>query len=114
MIKNYLIMILGIVLGVFISNKTAIDLQYSIYVYMFIIASFRILLYIIKNENKANFSIVYTLVLILVSGVLSFVVTFLSMYFGMPFYIVFVVGYGYYIFKDLHSIIIYNFFKKNV
>lgn len=114
MIKNIIIMIMGIVLGIFMSDKIVVSLEYSIYIYMFIIALFRILLYIIKNENREHFNVLHTIGLIGVSGVLSFGITFLSMKFGMPFYMILVIGYGYYIFKDLHGIIIYNFFKKNV
>lgn len=114
MIENLVIIVFGVSVGFLVSKNIVIDPTLISYTFMMILVLIRIGVYILNNEIDKDFKISYTLLFGVISIFLAIGVMYLSKVFGLPFYMLLVVGYSYYIFSDLQNIINTIFFKKNI
>ena len=114
MIYALLGVVCGILLGYFTNNGLVINPQYSVYLFLVILAMVNSIFTILSKKNIEEFKIKYCFIYIFVDIIVALALGFISEKLGLPLYLALVFAFGNNIYKNLIVIINSSISKKNV
>ena len=103
----------GILLGYFTKIGFNIDPQYSIYIFLVILAMVNSIFTIFSKKNMEDFKIKYCFIYVFVDIIVAILAGFISKKLGLPLYLAIIFAFGNNIYKNI-SLLINSLINKKV